>query len=71
MHPQLLRRLGAEIERKWDGPEWMPAKDVNQMFGWAVYSQRLATMKYIRRAEALGTEAGQRRAAAARRSWPS
>ena len=64
MHPQLLRRLGAEIERKWDGLEWVPAKGVSQVLGWAARSQKVAAAKCARRAEALGTEAGERRAAA-------
>ena len=71
MHPQLLRRLGSEIERKWDGPEWMPAKDVSQMFGWAVGSQKVATAKRIRRAEALGTEEGSAGRQQRGGSWPS
>lgn len=71
MRPQLLRRLGAEIERKRDSLGRVPAKDVSQVLGWAARAQAVAAAKRARRAEALGADAGERGRQRRGGSWPS
>ena len=55
-------------QKHWEGPPWLPAKDVNQMLGWAALSLRKGLLKRFRElaasskasAELSGGEKGNR-----------